>query len=561
MTRAFPYLLLPHVWASHNRARRRERGDTSRAILFGGVAAAVCVALYKGSFWLTGQLADYAELGDYLLRIGLSWLFLTFLSFLAFSGVVTALSAFFLADDLRLLLVAPVATRRLFHARFLRTLIQSSWMVVIFVVPVLVGVGRARCAGLGFYATALLTVIPFAVIPVAIGTAVTMLLVNTFPARRARDLLMLMGLLFAASLVVVLRMIRPEQLLRVESLPDVTDFFATLQSPITPLLPSFWAGETLFASLSGGHDLLHAAALWTTAMAAVVLLTAAGERWYFAGFSRSQEAPKARFTQFRGIDTLTGWLPLSTVRRQLLVKDTKIFLRDVSQWSQLLLLLALVLLYLYNFRVLDLQRIPYMSGFIKNVYAFVNLGMAGFVMATVTVRFVFPAVSAEGAAFWIIRTSPVRLRDFLWSKFWAGLVPVLVLTELLTIAANEFLGVDPFLKVAAALAILCMSFALVGLGVGLGARYPRFGADPSQVAGSYGGVAFMVQAVLFVLVMIVLVGWPSSLYVVRHVRGLPLTAAQQLLAAACTIAGITITVFVWLASMRSGVAALERMSD
>jgi ABC-2 type transport system permease protein len=372
---------------------------------------------------------------------------------------------------------------------------------------------------------------------------------------------MLMGLLFAASLVVVLRMIRPEQLMRVESLPDVTAFFATLQSPITPLLPSFWAGETLFASLSGGRDWLHAAALWSTASAAVVLLTAAGERWYFAGFSRSQEAPKARFTQFGGIDALARSLPLSTVRRQLLVKDAKIFLRDVSQWSQLLLLLALVLLYLYNFRVLDLQRIPYMSGLIKNVYAFVNLGMAGFVMATVTVRFVFPAVSAEGAAFWIIRTSPVRLRDFLWSKFWTGLVPVLVLTELLTIAANEFLGVEPFVKVAAALAILCMSFALVGLGIGLGARYPRFGADATQVAGSYGGVAFMVQAVLFVLVMIVLVGWPSSIYVVRNVRGLPLTAAQQLLAAGCTIAAVAISAFVWLASMRSGVAALERMSD
>jgi ABC-2 type transport system permease protein len=248
MTRAFPYLLLPHLLASRNRARRRERGDLSRGLLFGGVALLVCGALYQGSFWLTGQLDAYAELGDYLLRIGLSWLFLTFLSFLAFSGVVTALSSFFLSDDLRLLLVAPVATRRLFHARFARTLVQSSWMVVIFVVPVLVGVGRARCAGAGYYATALLTVVPFAVIPVAIGTAVTLLLVNTFPARRARDLLMLMGLVFAASLVVVLRMIRPEQLMRVESLPDVTDFFATLQSPVTPLLPSFWAGETLFAA-------------------------------------------------------------------------------------------------------------------------------------------------------------------------------------------------------------------------------------------------------------------------------------------------------------------------
>src|SRR5437762_1616727 len=117
---------------------------------------------------------------------------------------------------------------RLFGARFTRTVVQASWMVVIFLAPVLAGVGRARCAGAAFYATALLTVVPFVVIPVAAGAALTLLLVNTFPARRARDLLMLMGLLFAASLVVVLRMIRPEQLLRVESLPDVTGFFAAL---------------------------------------------------------------------------------------------------------------------------------------------------------------------------------------------------------------------------------------------------------------------------------------------------------------------------------------------
>ena len=61
--------------------------------------------------------------------------------------------------------------------------------------------------------------------------------------------------------------------------------------------------------------------------------------------------------------------------------------------------------------VLDLQRVPYMSGFLKNVYAFVNLAMAGFVMATVCVRFVFPAVSSEGGSFWIIRTAPITLGD------------------------------------------------------------------------------------------------------------------------------------------------------
>ena len=560
MTQPFPYLLLPSFWASRNRAHRRERGDLLRALMFGAIGLLVALAIALAAFWVTWQIADFAELGDYLLRVGLSWLFLTFLSFLAFSGVVTALSTFFLSDDLRLLLAAPVTPARLFHARFLRTLVQSSWMIVVFLAPLLTGIGVARCAPPSFYLTAVLTIVPFSIIPVALGTAATLLLVNVFPARRARDILMLMGLIFAASIVVLVRYIQPERLMRVESLPDITGFFASLQSPITPLLPSFWAGEALFASLQGGRDLLHLAALWTTALALMVMVRAAHERWHFTGFSNAQEARKARFSRFELLDRTARMLPLSTVRRHLLVKDAKVFLRDVSQWSQLLLLLALVLVYLFNFRVLDLERIPYMSGVIKNVYAFVNLAMAGFVMATVAVRFVFPGVSAEGAAFWIIRSAPISLRDFLWSKFWIGFVPVLLLSEGLTVAANHLLGVDPFLKVISAVAIVFMSVALVGLATGLGARYPRFGADnSSQVAGSYGGVAFMVMAVLFVLTIIALVGWPSSVYLFHQMRHQPLEGSQRTQIYLCFLSAALLSLATWWFGMASGVRALEEM--
>jgi ABC-2 type transport system permease protein len=558
MPQPFPYLLLPSIWASRNRADRRERGDLLRAVTFGGIAVIVALAIFAAAFWIAWQLADYAELGDYLLRAGLSWLFLTFLSFLAFSGVVTALSTFFLSDDLRLLLAAPVASHRLFYARFVRTLVHASWMVVVFLVPLLLGIGLARCAPASFYALAVLTIVPFSIIPVALGSALTLLLVNVFPARRARDILMLMGLFFAASIVILLRYIRPERLMHVESLPDITAFFSTLQSPITPLLPSFWAGETLFASLQGGRDVLHLGVLWTTALMLVIVVGAAYERWHFAGFSNAQEARKARFTRLQGLDRLAHRLPLSVVRRHLLIKDVKVFLRDVSQWSQLLLLLALVLVYLYNFRVLDLERIPFMGGVVKNVYAFVNLAMAGLVMATVAVRFVFPAVSAEGAAFWIIRTAPVSMRDYLWSKFWIGLVPVLALSEGLTVAANDLLGVDPFLKVMAGVAIIFMSFALVGLATGLGARYPRFTADnASQVAGSFGGIAFMVMAVLFVLITIALTGWPSSVYLFHQLRHIPLDPARQTQIGASFAAAALVSVATWWFGMRTGLRALE----
>jgi ABC-2 type transport system permease protein len=557
---AFPYLLLPVYWATRNRARRREPGDEVRAAVFGGIALVVAGAIFAVVFWLTWQLLDYAELGDYLIRLGLSWLFLTFLSFLAFSAVVTSVSTFFLSEDLRLLVPAPIEGSRLFYSRFAKTAAQAGWMVVTFLVPVLLAVGLARCAGGLYYAACILTLVPFVLIPVAAGSVVALLLVNIFPARRARDILMLMGLLFAVALVMMLRFLRPERLLNVQSLPDVTAFFATLQSPVTPLFPSFWAGETLFSALQRQVDWLHAGSLWTSALALTVLARIAFGRYYFTGWSKAQEARKARFTRLRSIERVIGLLPLRLSTRSLVLKDLKVFLRDTTQWSQLLLLLALVFVYLYNFRVLDLDRLPYMSGVIKNAYAFVNLAMAGFVLSAVAVRFVFPAVSAEGAAFWIVRASPVPMRAFLWSKFWTGLVPVVVLSETLTILSNEFLGALPVLKVLSAGAVLVMSFALVGLAAGMGAQYPRFGAENiTQVAGSFGGISYMVLAVLFVLLETALLAWTFSIYIYYSRMGLFLTVSRQLqlgfvLATAVTLAAVTF----WV-PMERGVRALEEM--
>jgi ABC-2 type transport system permease protein len=561
-TLPFPYLLRPVFWAVRNRARRRERGDTARVAVFGTIAVVVGAALFTAVGWLTLKLFEYAELGDFLLRLGLSWLFLTFLSFLAFSGMVTALSTFFLSEDLRLLLAAPVSRDRLFHSRFAKTVGQASWMVATFLLPVALGVGVARCVGPSYYLAAVATVVPFVIIPVALGCLVTLLLVNVFPARRARDVLTLMGLLFAIALVLMLRFLRPEQLLRVESIPDVTGFFAALQSPVTPLLPSFWAGEALFAALQGQADWLHLGALWTTALGLTVVARMAYGRWYFDGWSKAQEARKARFTRLRIVEWASRLLPTSAAARHLFIKDVKVFLRDTTQWSQLLLLVALMLVYLYNFRVLDLERIPYMAETVKNVYAFVNLAMAAFVLSAVAVRFVFPAVSAEGPAFWIIRTSPVRLSAFLWSKFWTGLWPVFLLAEALTIASNEFLGSAGWLKVLGAVSIGLMTFALVGLATGMGAIYPRFNAEnTTQVAGSYGGLAFMVLAVLFILAQVALLAWPSVLYLWHQDNNLPVRPGLAVQMGVCAVLSVGLSMVTLREAMRRGVRALEALGE
>lgn len=560
VVRPFPWLLAPLVLGARNRARRGEPGDGLRALLFGGLGLLVTVALFAVAFYLNWQLQGYEELGDYLLRLGLAWLFLTFLSFVAFSALVTSLTTFFLSEDLRLLLAAPVAPHRLFYSRFARAAGQASWMVVAFLLPVLLGVGTVRCAGALYYLTCVLTLVPFVLIPSALGAMVTLLLVSVFPAKRAKDVLMLMGVLFAVALVLLLRVVQPERLLRVEALPDVTAFFATLQSPVTPLFPSFWAGESVFAALRGSLDLAHLAALWTTALGLTVLTRLAYGRYYFSAWSKAQEARKARFTRLRLVERAAALLPVATAGRQLLVKDLKVFLRDTAQWSQLLLLLALAVVYVYNFRVLDLERIPFMGLVVRNLYALLNLLLAGFVLSAVAVRFVFPAVSAEGEAFWIVRSAPISMRAFLWSKFWTGLPPVLMLALGLTVVSNRFLGARPFVQVLCAAAVVFMSFALVGLAAGMGARYPRFSAENvTQVAGSYGGVVFMVLAVLFLLVTVALLAWPVSITLWSEYNRIPLTTGRRVLMGACFTAAAALSVVVFLRSMRSGIRALEDM--
>src|SRR5512138_2464186 len=161
MTGTFLYLLTPILLGVRNRAARRERGDLLRSAVFGGFGLLVAVVLFAVVFWLTWQLLQYEDLGEYIVRLGLAWLFLTFLSFLAFSSLVVSLSTFFLSEDLWLLLALPVSLRRLFYSRFARALGQASWMVLAFILPVLTAVGVARCARPAYYVVLIATVVPF----------------------------------------------------------------------------------------------------------------------------------------------------------------------------------------------------------------------------------------------------------------------------------------------------------------------------------------------------------------------------------------------------------------
>ena len=491
------HVLLPKWRTARQRMREsRERGGGKLAILL-IVGSVFWAGVYGVLYLILRYIRGVEEVGPLLASKILGVSLLTFISILILSNVITALSSFFLAKDLDLLVAAPVDWLRLYFAKLGETLVHSSWMVALMSVPILAAYGVVFHGGFLFIPYAVAVFVPLLVLPAVFGTALTLILVNVFPARRTRDLLSIIALGAAGGVILLFRIIRPEQLARPEGFRTLLDFIAVLRTPTSPFLPSEWAANALMSFLRGSVDPLPLLLLWTTAAAFVTLGALLHQRLFATGFTKAQEGAE-RFV--RGVfwrrTVGAALFPLSVSKREFIIKDIKLFFRDTTQWSQLILLAVLVVVYLFNIQALPLHRGEPVGFFYVTLVSFLNLGLAGFVLASIAARFIFPAVSLEGRQMWLLRSSPLDLRALLWSKYWVGTVPLLGLALLLTGLTNVLLQASAFMMIVSLATICALTFAIAALALGYGALYPQFETEnAAQIPTSFGGLVFMMTTI------------------------------------------------------------------
>lgn len=559
--RALGVLLWPRLTGAGNRWRRASRVERSTIAFFAFSGLVFWLAMFGGVGWLVHMFHEVEVFGPILTRKLLELLMLSLFGLLLFSNVVTALSTFYLAEDLELVLSLPVERPVLHAARLIDTVAQSSWMVAIFGLPVFVVYGVVYGAGLAYYAVMLVVVLAFIAIPASVGVSVASVLVSTFPARRIRELLAIVGILAVVTLFVALRLARPERFLDAENFENLAAYVAELQTPVPLLTPPRWATDILLSLLQDRpFPWVELGLLLTGAGAA----TAVG-RWitaalYDRGRARAQEARAARLARAGWLDrVISAWtLPLSVEGRAIVEKDAKTFVRDPAQWSQVFLLAAIAVITLVSVSALptDLLRGPW-GGIWRNVLSYLLLGLIGFIMAAVAARFQLPAVSIEGRAFWLVRTAPIDPERFLWSKVWPGLVPMLIMGELLALASTSILEAGPFLTAIAAWTAFILAFGISGVAVGLGALYPDFRLDnAARAAAGPTGLLFMVASLFLVALVIAVEGFPVYVFLSSVVDARSFGVVQWLEIALPLLAAGGICVAATVLPLRRGARAL-----
>ncbi|MBN2053724.1 hypothetical protein JW905_02300, partial [bacterium] len=457
-------LLRARWWMVRNYLRRMGWDDAIKIIALAALGIFFMILEFFTVGLLTDAVMGQERLGP--LRILLivkimNMLFLMFMAMLFYSSLIASLGQILLAGDLELLLSFPIPLARIFWSKFTFMAMAAGWMFIVFGVPVFASYGFIAGAPAWFYLHITVLLVLFMLIPVSLGAGITLVAARFFPAYRARHILSLFGLIFGIALIVIVRMMRPEQLLNPMGAEVMATYLRTMRLPSPWYLPSTWMAEGIQAAVEGRPwDVLRQGA-WVAAAAAACLtgLHSLTGRVFFASISRSQvrteKAPGGSITVRTGANR-PYTLPFIT-------KDLKLFFRDGAQWSQLLILGALVFVYIFNFKHLPLELFNY-----TYMMSFVSLGATGLIMAAVGARFAYPALSAEGVCLWLLRSSPGFTSRFLRQQFLFALLPNLLLGVLLSLFAAGLLGVSRGHMFLSVVVTAAMAFGLSGLALGIG---------------------------------------------------------------------------------------------
>ncbi len=542
-----------------NRLRQERAGGNGKFFLLALVALGFWAAVFGLSYKILRYIQSTSEVGVPLAAKFLSIILLAFASLLLLSNLITALSSFFLAKDLDLLVSSPTDWLRLYLAKLGETLLHSSWMVALMAVPIFTAYGMVFRGGPLFPLVVIGALLPYFILPSVVGSAITLILVNVFPARRTRDLLSLIALGAFGGLALLFRLVRPEQLVRPEGVRNLLDYLSALQAPTSPFLPSEWATAMIMNWLRQVADPLPVVLLWTTAPAFIVLGAMLHARLYHAGYSKAQEGAE-KFVRARGWSGVMARLfrGMPAARREFVLKDLRVFFRDTTQWSQLILLAVLLVVYVFNIKSLPLFSGEKVPVFLVSLVVFLNLGLAGFVLAAIAARFVFPAVSLEGKQMWLLRSSPLDLKALLWSKYWTGTLPLLVLAVAITFSTNVLLRASPFMMAISLGTIVMLTFAISAMALGFGALYPRFDTEnAAQIPTSFGGMVFMMSAIVLLGIVLVLEAAPVLGYLRAQLQGYAPVPGPWMVGS--LVAVVVVCIAATIIPLRLGLQRIEAM--
>ena len=494
-----PFWVLARCRAAQlrNTVDQQIREAPGRAFLVLLVLLLIWVALYEVLKVVLHQIERYELVALVAKQQIFVHFFLVLSVMLAFSNAILAFSTLFGRQEAGHLLSLPAPPRHVICLKWLEGMLLSSWSFMLLGVPLMLAVAGNTDVQWYYFPLFVGHFVAFVIIPATLGLLVAWAVAMWAPRQPLTVALWCGALVLGVAGLWMWSAMRNAD----GSEEWFRHFYSQISLARQPLLPSTWTAKGVFAAIERRADvslIYLAAVLANGAFFSWLTINILGGTWSRA-YSRTQQG--RAFGQIRD-----GWFTavLSAVLfpylpqrlRTMALKDLRGFARDPAQWTQMVIMLGLLVIY-----ALNLRRLPFdlTTPGVQAAVAFLNLTTVSLILATFTSRFVFPLLSLESQQLWLLGLLPTHRSSVLLVKFVFSLtitgVSALVVMGL-AIRALQLPAEWARLQMAVCLAI-CVG--LSGLSVGIGARFPVFGQrNPARIASGFGGTFNLIASMLFV---------------------------------------------------------------
>jgi hypothetical protein len=511
----FPIAARPRVISLKNRYCRRVAFSASSllGILF---SLTIVVGLYFCTIEALNEIRPHSTPISFTSPV-VSGSFAALFMLVLISAAISAVSCMYMGHDVELLLSSPLPPTKLLWGRTCEVGISAAWIATVFSAPLYLAFGNALNAHWAYFVMAPVLLALLLSLAVLVGIFLAILFLSFVPPWVVRVGVVVLFVGTVMLLGMSLEMIPEAHPLReLVSSRSNMELYAWLHQTY---MPTYRMSHAVNALCRGEYG--PACRVIAEASLCLILLWRAVaftfRRLHQATYSalRTQTTPTHIFPQMRH-SRGTVWCP-ERLRptRALIMREFFSFTRDLTHTLQLTLLLTISLLYLYNLK--GVESPIHVDSTVLRLWdicmIFASVILSSIILLSICARFVFPSISLEGQAVWLLQAAPISAREILRAKYLGWFIPMIITSSIIFGAGGLSLGLEPLLVLSLITIGAILSHGLVALGIGLGSHFARFEWEhPSEISTSWGGLLYTIVALTLLAVSMIPISLSIGLY-------------------------------------------------
>jgi hypothetical protein len=466
---------------------------------------------------LIHYLLDVINIGSFLLhRFIMAVLFMFFVS-INIGNIVVSYSTLFKSNETAWFFTKPISFTKVFLVKFLDNFFYSSTTLLLIVSAALLGYGIYFNLEWYFYPlTLVFMILPFMLSAGSLGAIILLIILRLSGKFGLKKVIGSLAFLYASWIILFYFISSPIDLVSkvfgYYHKIDLNLYFGFLENPLVKFLPNNWIADSLYWITQNHFENALPLILFNLFLSGVLfsITMLFANRWYYKTWLTSLELNselKANNHHNR-IFSFENKSVFNSIDEAVIKREFHLFFREPGQWihlSVMLFLMGIFILGISGIKVLLIEN--YYNDYLKTIIYLVVSLFSIFMVAALSLRFVFPLISLEGETVWKVRSSPLDHKPFLIKRLLVYFVVIFLLGQLITFFANfQFphqLGIIGQLNSA------FIIISIVSLNFGMGGYFSNYKErNPIRIASSQGASITFLFILIYLVLLIALLFIP-----------------------------------------------------